>query len=69
MNEPNECGGYYCSEEHGHIDCRAQHEEEQTHRFWLLLTAVLDAGRPHSAACDCDQCNAWLAVRKELRPI
>lgn len=19
--EPNKCGGYYCSEEHGHIDC------------------------------------------------
>lgn len=19
--EPNTCGGYYCSEEHGHIDC------------------------------------------------
>ena len=20
--EPNACGGYYCSEEHGHIDCK-----------------------------------------------
>lgn len=20
--EPNKCGGYYCSEEHGHIDCQ-----------------------------------------------
>lgn len=19
--KPNECGGYYCCEEHGHIDC------------------------------------------------
>lgn len=22
MPEKNECGGYYCSEEHGHIDCQ-----------------------------------------------
>lgn len=23
--ERNECGGYYCSEEHGHIDCGRRH--------------------------------------------
>ncbi len=32
-----------------------------------LLATVLDAGRPHSHLCGCDGCNAWLAVRKELR--
>ncbi len=32
-----------------------------------LLRAILDAGRPHSHLCSCDMCNAWLAVRKELR--
>ncbi len=31
-----------------------------------LLTAVLDAGRPHSRLCECDYCLAWDAVRKEL---
>lgn len=39
----------------------------ESRRRKALLTAVLDAGRPHSHLCDCDQCNAWLAVRKELR--
>ncbi len=37
-------------------------------RYGFILNDVLTAGRPtHSAACDCDQCLAWLAVRKELR--
>ena len=40
---------------------------ESLERRMRLLTAVLDAGRPHSHLCGCDSCNAWLAVRKELR--
>ncbi len=33
----------------------------------VLLMDVLDAGRPHSTACDCDRCCVYEAVRKELR--
>ncbi len=39
----------------------------EARRLRKLLAAVLDAGRPHSHLCSCDMCNAWLAVRKELR--
>lgn len=31
-----------------------------------LLAFVRDAGRPHSHLCECERCNAWLAVEKEL---
>ncbi len=37
-------------------------------RYGFILNDVLTAGRPtHSHLCDCDQCLAWEAVRKELR--
>ncbi len=36
-------------------------------RLRKLLSAVLDAGRPHSHLCGCDQCAAFDAVQKELR--
>ncbi len=36
-------------------------------RLQALLTAVLDAGRPHSHLCECERCLAFDAVRKELR--
>ncbi len=32
-----------------------------------LLVAVLDAGRPHSESCNCERCEVWLAIRKELK--
>ncbi len=35
-------------------------------RLHKLLSAVHDAGRPHSHLCECEQCLAWDAVRKEL---
>jgi len=31
-----------------------------------LLAFVRDARRPHSHLCECERCNAWLAVEKEL---
>ena len=37
-------------------------------RYISLLIAVLDAGRPHPREdCICLRCEAWRAVRKELR--
>ena len=39
----------------------------QSARREVILVAVLDAGRPHSHLCECDQCAAYEAVRKELR--
>lgn len=32
FHEKNECGGYYCSMEHGHIDCKHAKAEMQAHQ-------------------------------------
>lgn len=39
---------------------------EDRRRYRDILELVRDAGRPHSQACDCDQCQAYALVKGEL---
>lgn len=56
--EANECGGYYCSEEHGHIDCNPAIKSMTKIRLWLIRETnkarlYCKHGNPNPEESDC----------------
>lgn len=69
--EPNACGGYYCSENHGHIDCRKDGIKLDDHQLGRIAYEVRmnfhpSASIPWDCLGDRDQC-FWIGVAQAVK--